>query len=267
MGNNTKMNSPIINPSVKVLKKMGLIKDQDGIMKRYLNERGNWNTHLKNTREFITDRLIVSGAKSVSVLGSGWMLDIPQGFLADNFDTVFFYDLRHPRPLKHRYRKQKNFRFIEIDLMGGILEKAYRIGTSKTKIDLDTLEEELSIPSFKLPVDTDYFVSVNILNQLDILVIDYLKSRVNLPDAVADILRKKIQQNHLDILPHNRSLLVTDFEEISIDTNGNKTKVKSLIYVSIPEDKIQKRWIWQFDTRMTYRQDCNTSFNVIAATL
>jgi len=251
-------------PSQRILKKMGLIQDQDGIMKRYLNEGENWESHIKNTSDFIKECLTGSGAKSVSILGSGWMLDIPQRFLADNFELVLFYDLRHPRQLKHKYRKQRNFQFIEMDLTGGILEKAYRVLNGKRKVNISNLEEELIVPPLKFPIYSDFIVSVNILNQLDILIVDYLKGKIEIPNTIIERLRRNIQQNHLNILEPGKSLLITDFEEISLDSDREKLGSKPLIYTALPQPKKQNQWTWKFDTQFTYHQNCLTNFEVMA---
>jgi hypothetical protein len=258
------MNSPNLYPSGKILKKMGLLNDQNGIIDRYFVESENWMSHLINTKNFISACLKDSGAKSVSILGSGWMLDIPQGLLVDTFETVVFYDIKHPYPIKHKYRKQKNFQFIEIDLTGGLLDKVFQIIKHKGKIDSDSLERELEVIPFKLPVSTEFSVSVNILNQLDILIIDYLTTRMEIPQESLNRIRYSIQQKHLNMLEPGKSLLISDFEEISVDTTGKELCRKPLIFAPLPVNSKKQEWIWRFDTQMNYRQNCNTYFNVLA---
>ncbi len=37
----------------RIIRRMGFIRDQEGIMNRYLRERSNWDRHLQHTRSFI----------------------------------------------------------------------------------------------------------------------------------------------------------------------------------------------------------------------
>ena len=65
----------------RVLRKFGFKKDQNGIINRYLREKGSWKTHLSNTKKFITDFTKNKAKNSCVVLGSGWLLDVPIEYL------------------------------------------------------------------------------------------------------------------------------------------------------------------------------------------
>jgi hypothetical protein len=265
MNSEKKYANPNIYPSSRILKRMGFYKDQDGIVKRYIEEAGNWRTHLENTKNFIREVLQNSNAKTISVLGSGWMLDVPVAFLAENFDQIIFYDLRHSQQIKHRYRNQPNFHLKEIDLSGGLIEKIYNLCNQRKKPDLIALRKELQVPVLKLPVETDYTISLNILNQLDILIVDYLKRNIEITEVFADNLRQYIQTNHLNLLQAGKSCLIADFEEVTTENSGKELNRVRLIHANLPKEIIQKTWIWHFDTRMTYNPGCCTFFNVMAA--
>jgi len=251
-------------PSSNLLRKMQFISDQDGIFKRYINEEGGWDSHLNNSKAFIRDCLKSQDANSVSIMGSGWLLDVPVRFLAENYKEVIFYDLRHPVEIRHKYRDKSNFRFVEIDLTGGVIEQVYLFLNSKKNIDLQELENLLIIPSVALPFQSDFLVSLNLLNQLDILIIDYIRKKVNLPDDLASNMRAKIQQKHIELLNSGKSCMVTDFEEINHDSKNNIAQTKSLIHTTIDKSLIQKKWIWHFDSQMTYHKNLKTDFNVMA---
>jgi len=59
------------------IRRMGFIKDQEGIMNRYLRESSQWKEHLEHTRKFIRESFAQTEAETVAVLGSGWLLDVP----------------------------------------------------------------------------------------------------------------------------------------------------------------------------------------------
>ena len=57
------------------------------------------------------------------------------------------------------------------------------------------------------------------MNQLDILIIDYLKKNSIYPDSELTIMRKMIQQSHLNFLVKHNAVLITDYEELIYKNN------------------------------------------------
>ena len=60
----------------QILRRMGYIRDQEGIMNRYIREKMHWDQHLEKTREFINASFSDKSIETVAVLGSGWLVDI-----------------------------------------------------------------------------------------------------------------------------------------------------------------------------------------------
>ena len=109
-------------------------------------------------------------------------------------------------------------------------------------------------------------VSLNILNQLDILIIDYLK-RFSIYSAEEIILlRKIIQQSHIDSLPHHDSCIITDYQELVYD-DEKLDRINPLIHVDLPEGKRKSTWEWLFDSQKTYYHGKTTKFHVVAIEL
>ena len=160
--------------------------------------------------------------------------------------------------------KHKNIHFINADLTGGMIDKTYSLCSRWRKHDPHQLLDFAENVEFRLPVKCDYVVSVNLLNQLDILIIDYLRKYHRLKSGFLSNLRRSIQQNHLSILPKGKSILVTDHEEIRLKDNGDQTGTENLLYVSLPEATNQQEWIWEFDNRKTYHPGWRTHMRVIA---
>jgi hypothetical protein len=106
-------------------------------------------------------------------------------------------------------------------------------------------------------------VSLNILNQLDILIVDYLRRYITCDDAEILSLRKKIQSSHVDSLPRDRSCLITDYEEWTYAQDQLVSK-KPLVHIPLPEGKKKTSWTWQFDLHKTYHKGKTTHFHVIA---
>lgn len=249
-------------PSESILKRMGYFDDQEGIVRRFINEVGNWNEHLKNSKDFIENFVLATQAKKIAVLGSGWMLDIPLEFLSENCNHVYLFDIRHPRQIIHRYRHLKNISFISQDITGGIIETVYEI-MNRRKPDFELLNH-LEKPGFTTSEPIDAVISVNILNQLDILLLEYIR-KFDVPEYFStNTMRKAIQEAHIQSLFNFNSCIISDYEEIIYDKDDNLLHTNSLLFTNLPEGKTKNEWIWKFDTQMSYYQNHKTSFKVMA---
>ena len=195
----------------KTLRRMKYLSDQKGIMNRYLAEGENWEPHLKKTKDFILKCLQENKYDSVAVIGSGWLLDIPMDFLAENYKSVYLLDAYHPPQILQKIRKLENVRAIVADVTGGAILGAYQFARAHRKSGRGSILDipvNAAVPGMK----TDYMISLNILNQLDILLIDYLKKHVEIPPEEEIEFRKRIQSQHLSLLKPGKSCLVTDAE-------------------------------------------------------
>lgn len=236
-------------PSIKALKKLGYLKDQTGIVNRFMLEEG-WKLHVEKTKNFIIDSLKDQDFQVVSILGSGWFLDVPIDFLLDRFEKIFCFDINHPRQITHKYRKETKIEFIEADITGGLIEKL-----SKTKnINLE------DVPKIQSNELEGLFISLNLLSQLDNLLFEY--SSVDNKNEYK--IREQIQKTHLEFLSQHPHLLITDYEEIYRDEKGNALSKKPTVHIDLPKGKKTEKWIWVFDTNKTYKNDSITELNVIA---
>ena len=251
-------------PSKRLLRRMGLIKDQEGIFQRYRYESENWEIHLNNTKQFITECLETSGATKVSILGSGWLFDIPVEFLEKRFNKVTFYDVRHPYWVRKKYAGVSNFHFIATDLTGGLLETVLNLCSRSKRKEINNILDELNIPDFKLPETDSYIISVNLLNQLDILILDYIQRFCKIEKDLEKKLRSSIQKAHLKVFKPDLSCLITDYEEIHIDDEGEIIDKIPLMFCALPSGKYRKTWTWNFDTHKSYNPKYNTLMNVVA---
>jgi len=252
----------------RILRALGFRNDQKGIMNRYLREDGGWNEHLRNTRAFILKSAQTKLKQVAVVLGSGWCLDVPVEELAAQFQQVYLVDLVHPKVIRHKIAKLRNVKIIEFDITGGMVEQAYelmqRYKQHKKNEPLSVLSP--NIANFGLPqnITADFIVSVNILNQLDGLVHDYLQSAEIYSDIELQELRDIIQQAHINHLPANKTCLVTDFEEMIYDSKDNLEKTNPLVYLKLPVAKFSEQWLWHFDMQMRYYENRKTIFKVTA---
>jgi hypothetical protein len=252
-------------PSDKILKRMGYFDDQEGIVRRFINEGSNWTEHIKNTKDFIEKFVSKTKNCNVAVLGSVWMLDVPLEYLAENCNHVYLFDIRHPRQIIHRYRQLKNISFICQDVTGGTVEEVYNIMDTR-KPDYDQLNN-LERCGFSTSEPIDLVVSVNILNQLDILVLEYIR-KFRIPEHFStNTLRSTIQEAHIQSLKEGISCIISDYEEILYDKSDNLAHSNSLLFTKLPDGAYKAEWIWKFDTQMTYYPNYKTFFKVLAIQL
>ncbi|QQS52085.1 MAG: hypothetical protein IPM71_04965 [Bacteroidota bacterium] len=247
-------------PAKRILRRMGLFHDQDGIMRRYIVEQENWKQHLDFCTHFIEQAVSRLSPARVAVLGSGWLLDVPLEFLSQHCKEVHLYDIRHPRPVAHKMKQYRNVELFEMDITGGMIEYIYSRVRTSGEIPNGNFPEILFSPVKQV----DLIVSLNILNQLDCLIADYLKSRYSLKETALIELRKKIQQNHLNSLPADRSVLISDYEEQRYDRTGELKSTHPLLFVDFPEGNFSMEWGWKFDNHMTYHPNRITHLKVKA---
>lgn len=246
----------------KILNELGFYIDQDGILDRYYQEESGWNTHLENTKKYICKSAEKINGESAAILGSGWLLDIPLKELSEKFKEVHLFDIIHPKEIKQKIKRYKNVYCFEKDLTGGYINAVYDLFQNNNpdkKITLDTLGAQ----SFNLTEKYDFICSVNILNQLDILLVDYIRQYNKYNEIELNEFRKLIQKQHIDSLPKGKTCLITDYEEIIFEKEII-TEKKKLIFTTIPDNSEKEQWQWNFDSRGTYNKGKKTVFNVMA---
>lgn len=242
------------------VRRAGYASDQMGIRNRYLREKGNWQSHLDNTRQYI----MVSAGNierhgSVAVLGSGWLYDVPVEELSQAFADVYLVDIVHPEPVKVRAGRMPNVHLLTCDLTGGAVQMATQAGS------FADFSEKFSSAHLDINLaDYDMVVSVNLLNQLDIILCDYLKKRFKIDESQLRQVRATIQQRHVDALPAGHSCLITDYMQVDSPVDGTAEIEIPLVYCKLPESASFKEWKWVFDTNQRYSVKNNTTFKVKA---
>lgn len=244
------------------LRKMGYFTDQQGIMNRFLHDPGAWEHHLANSRQYILNFVRKNKPGKVAILGSGWLLDVPLEELAEFSSEIILVDVHHPRQIRHKFRNYSNVVFLDYELNGGTAYEVYDMVKRANKGNRKDLKN-IKCPGFNIELEVDYFISLNILDQLDTVIIEYLQKFSGWPVEDVNVLRKNIQAAHINSLPKGRSCLITDVEEIAVNKKGEK-KHNPLIYTKLPEPKYLKSWLWEFDNTGEYVPGKVTYFRVQA---
>jgi len=241
--------------------RMGYLSGQSGIMRRMLREEGGWQSHLIKTSEFIQQVVKTHKPKSIRILGSGWLLDIPIKYLIDNCESIILTDIVHPNQIINKYSKNGKVKFETIDLTAGIVEIGYR--QNKKSYNHEDFIRGIE-NNHQIEFTEDLIVSVNLLSQLSIILTDYLSKKVNISSGQTIEIAEAIQKKHLEMLPTGKSLLITDYEEEYFDEEDKFIGSKPTVYVELPVVSDRKEWRWNFDTKMMYKEDCRTILRVAA---
>lgn len=244
--------------------RMGFIPSQAGIMRRMLREEGGWQSHLEKTCDFIQQAVKEQTPKSIRILGSGWLLDIPMKYLIDHCERIVLTDISHPNQIINRYSVFKSVEFETVDLTGGIVNLSYNL--KKKSFSFDNFLHQIE-SSTSMSFGEDLIVSVNLLSQLSVILTDYLTKKLNLSTSQVASIAEAIQKKHLEMLPLGKSLLIADYEEEYYDEENKLIGSKPTIYTTLPKGNGNKEWIWNFDSKMMYKEDCKTIQRVMAIRL
>jgi hypothetical protein len=240
---------------------MGYLADQRGIINRYLREQGGWDKHLNYCRDYIINKIKEHKPEKVTILGSGWLLDIPLAELSELTGRVTLVDIIHSVQVKHKVRPYKNVSLVEMDISGGLVKTIWQ-STIKGMATID----DIDIPVFNPGFDTGLVISVNLLTQLDNLLVDFVSKKSNADPSQLRIFQSCIQEKHIEFLESCPSILITDYIEY-IYTHDELTTTNQLIFTRLPETERINKWDWDFDTSGSYYDGKKVVFKVLALDL
>jgi hypothetical protein len=250
-----------IVPGKLVLHRMGYYDDLVGIMRRYRAEEPSWDSHLENSRELIIRAIELFNPSNITVLGSGWLLDLPVEKMTMNKRRINLVDIILPGQTETRIQIFRHVRFIQEDITGGLILGVYdnvHRGLFKRRVDIEKI---LNYKPYEPPTGSDLVISLNLLSQLDSLPVEYLRKKSKITEEQIQELRQRTQQQHIDMLKHRNSLLITDFYEHPGNSSG-ETEKKPTVAVDLPGGFLREEWDWAFDTSKSYNPETTTTFRV-----
>ncbi|GEP04570.1 hypothetical protein [Methylobacterium oxalidis] len=222
----------LTNPAHPALRRLGYLRESVSLYYRSRRCRAAWHSHLEASRGVILNAVEqLPKRRTVIVLGSGLLDDIPLSALASGFSRVVLVDAIHLWPVRIAVRRYPNVERVTLDISGtaGML-----LGSASAPDD--------TIGSLCAEENVDLVVSANLLSQLPILPLDWFEER-GLP--VPSHLARNLIRSHLDVLTRMeaRVCLITDTVEIELDRNGSETDRLDLMHgVALP--KPDKTWDW-----------------------
>lgn len=241
---------------------MGYYNYQNGMIYHHVNQTGGWENHQTHCRSFIIKALELYKPEKVTVLGSGWLLELPFAELIERTGSICLIDIIHPPDVIAQIGNYKNVELIEQDVTGGLIEDIWqKTGRSPFLKKLKSLEN-IIIPEFKPDSDPGLVISLNILTQLETLIVDFLKKWSKIKKEEFNFFRTEVQRKHIDFLMKHRSVLITDYAEVVTTKSGSVRTIPTLV-TDLPSSKISEEWIWNFDQTGADLYNSRSQFKVI----
>lgn len=247
----------------RILHRMGYYNYQQGLIYRHLNQEFGWSTHLMNCRAFILKSIDLCKPDIITILGTGWLLDVPLKEMAEKADKIYLVDILHPPEVRNQVAGFKNVVLLEIDVTGGLILSVWQKTRNRFFFNKLSSIGDIEIPEFKTDFNPGMIISLNIMTQLESLLLEFLKRRSRVTEDEYLGFRREIQVKHLSLLCKNESVLITDLCEIVTDNSGRKTELPSVL-IDLPEARIREEWTWDFDFRMSDYYNKRSVFKVAA---
>ncbi|MBC8337650.1 MAG: hypothetical protein H8E39_03070 [Alphaproteobacteria bacterium] len=237
------------------LKRMGYLKELIALGARYRRCRHAWAPHLALCQNLILQSMDGIPHGRVTVLGSGFLLDIPLKALAETFDEVELVDILHMPEVKKRTRVFPNVRLVETDL-SGVADATW-----------DYIEQGQTgpLPAPRINagfcVDSDLVVSANLLSQLPLTPMGWLKKK-GYGEGDIQTFARAVFDHHLEFLSAlpGRVCLITETRQMIMDGDEILEEIDPLFGADLPLSG--KKWIWNVALRPEVNRNIDLRYHI-----
>ncbi|MEK2689745.1 hypothetical protein [Bdellovibrio sp. GT3] len=233
----------LLTPTSPIARKYGFLYSSISLRHRYHRQKKNWLPHLKNCQDiFLETAQSLPQRKSVVVMGSAHLHEIPLHLLMDNFQQVTLVDVIHP--LKHHLQAKRysRLKLVTMDLTNA-LDKIQDLNSLD---DLNSLAQKMANEQL-FHFDADLIVSANLLSQLALLPLDAVEKKIKRPLELPekDIICTQFAETHLKNLKSctGTKLIYSDREVIYRDKN-NEVIYTGQYPVNFEGYQKLKEWYW-----------------------
>ncbi|WP_299625071.1 hypothetical protein [Pelagibius sp.] len=239
---------------------MGYRREISGIAGRAAQCRESWHPHLEATKQVIeTAAQACARRKTVLLVGSGLLLDVPLAHLSRSFERVILADIVHPRHTRKQARGYGNVELVQVD----ITDIARPVFDYVRKGRRGALPH--GNPDHFLDQDIDLVASVNLLSQLAFIPCSYLRAkRPSLPRDDLERFERQIVETHLRWLARfaGRVALITDYKREEQGSDGTLCRKNILGGLVLPP--FEESWTWRIAPRGTVFHDLDVRHKVAA---
>jgi hypothetical protein len=232
----------------RILTRMGYYEYQSGLIFRHLNQEGGWDSHLEHCRNFIIRALDIFNPSHITVIGSGWLLDLPLAEMLERSLRVTLVDIVHPPDIYKQTAGIPNVELVELDATGGLIMEVWNKTGSHSVFKKKHSLSDIMIPEFKPDTDPGLVISLNILTQLESRITDFLRKHIKVSDEEFNNFRSEIQKKHITFLKKHKSVIITDYAEVVTNKSGER-ETNTTLLTEMPESSLKDEWIWDFDMK------------------
>lgn len=215
-------------------RRLGLVFDAVGLWSRARRRRKAWRPHEERSCAVVESAMAgLPRRRTVLVLGSGLLRDVPFGALLAAFDRIVLVDAVHLWPARLRARPSK-VECVVADLTG----LGGRLRDVGARVD--------PLVRFRRDGDIDLVVSANLLSQMPLAAVRRIEAGPPEADGIAPDLPARIVRWHLDDLAAFRCpvCLVTDTAFVAIERDGTMADETDLMRgVALPPP--DESWDWE----------------------
>jgi len=230
----------LTTPCPLPFRRMGYLTELIATEARQSRCRSAWAPHLEKTRAMISAAAgAASGNEKAVVLGGGLLTDIPLRVLAAKFATVVLVDVCFLKQTRRNVWRHPHIEMQTCDITG--VAEAARRGEMPGPVVPDTLSLE----------DADLVISANVMSQLPLMPLAYLRKRHRLRDAeAARKFAEGIVRAHLDLLKTcpGTVCLITEVERQFLNASYVIGTEDPLWGVK-PDMKGGDEWLWDVAPR------------------
>jgi len=249
----------------RILNKMGYYNYHNALIKRHLNQDGGWDSHLENCRNFIMRALDFHKPSKVTVLGSGWLLDLPVAEMVENNTKIILVDIIHPPEVINQTGSLGNIELIEDDITGGLIKEVWDESRRHSFFNPFKSLENISVPEYTPDYDPGMVISLNLLTQLEYLLTNFLKKKSEIKEEEFSQFKSEIQKKHIDFLKKHNSVLISDVTEIITNKSGTVAATPTLM-TNLPPCRFSEEWSWNFDRAGSDYFNTRSLLKVVALT-
>jgi hypothetical protein len=247
----------------RILSRMGYYNYQSSLLFRQIKQEGKWDSHLQHCRNFILKALDIYNPPVVTVLGSGWLLDLPLAEMIEKKISVRLVDIVHPPQVRQQAADFPGIELVEEDITGGLINEVWKKAGNRLFFNKLRSLSNIVIPDYNPSGDQGMVISLNIVTQLESLIVSYIEKHALIRREDLLAFRTAIQEKHIAFLKNHPSVLISDTEEVFTDRSGNVKRVPNLV-AGIPEGRYSEEWTWDFDLTGTDYYSRTSVFKVKA---
>ncbi|MBO6520121.1 MAG: hypothetical protein JJ900_04430 [Rhodospirillales bacterium] len=235
----------LTTPCPWAYRRMGYLKELIATEARWRRCRAAWQPHLDRSRAVIAKAAdATAGADKAVIIGAGMLADVPLGMLAKKFRKVELVDVCFSKRTRRIVWPQPHIDLRTCDVTG--------VADALARGELPVPGEGGGLSL----ADADLVVSANVLSQLPLVPLAYLrKTQPHLDDASLDTLAEGMIRHHLALLETcpGTVCLVTEVERQRRD--GDRLIESEDPLRGVMPDRPGDEWVWDIAPRYEVSPD------------